>query len=85
MRGVLPAVITLTLAGCAGLDAAQCRGADWRDLGYREGLTGNQPRIETYSAQCAPHGVQPSVSRYDEGFQVGRMEFEARNSNSGTD
>jgi hypothetical protein len=75
----------LVLAGCVALDAAQCRAINWREVGERDGLLGNQPGIETYTAQCEAHGVRPDAARYLEGWRVGYNAYEDRTRNSGTD
>lgn len=84
VRGFLTAC-GLALAGCAGLDAAQCRGANWQQLGERDGLMGLQPQIEQYAAQCAAHGVTPQAASYAQGWRSGHADFSDRTAGSGVD
>ena len=68
----------LLLASCAGMDAQDCRGADWYALGERDGRYGSQPQVEVYSGWCAAHGVQPDAARYAEGWSYGNSEYRVR-------
>lgn len=84
MKVILLAAIAV-LAGCAGLDAAQCRGADWQRMGERDGLMGLQPQIEQYAVQCQAHGVGADTARYAEGWRTGHADFADRTAGSGVD
>ena len=75
----------LTLAGCAGMDAAECRAANWYDLGFRDGLFGIQPQHDLYQPQCARHGAQIERAKYSEGWRHGNWEFQARKAQGGSD
>lgn len=70
------------LHGCAGLQADDCRRADWYELGFRDALYGIQRHDHAYESQCAPHGVKLDAARYAQGWREGRYEFEARASQS---
>jgi hypothetical protein len=72
----------LTLAGCAGMDANECRGANWYDLAFRDAIFGLQPQDETYARWCGPYGVQPDRVRYREGWLHGYYEQQQRQSHS---
>ncbi|HEX9397261.1 MAG TPA: hypothetical protein VF943_11050 [Burkholderiales bacterium] len=72
----------LTLAGCAGMDATQCRSANWYDLAFRDAIFGLQPQDEIYARQCDPHGVQLDRARYREGWIHGYYEQQRRISQS---
>lgn len=63
------------LNGCAALTEAECRSADWRQIGGRDGVTGNRPFIDVYVEQCKRHGVAPAVAAYMEGWQVGYWDW----------
>jgi len=59
----------LTLTGCAGLAADECRdGADWYQIGQRDGRLGASPQADLYASRC---GVQPDAARYTQGWQAG--------------
>ena len=70
--------VLLTLAGCAGMDARECRSANWYDLAFRDAIFGLQPQDELYARQCGPHGVQPDRARYHEGWIHGYYEQQQR-------
>ena len=83
MRIRLPlAFVFLTLAGCAGMDAAECRGANWYDVAFRDAIFGLQPQNDLYEIQCRPHGVQPDRARYREGWIHGYYEQQQRQTQS---
>ena len=68
----------VVLSGCAGLDAAGCRQADWYDLGFRDAIFGLQPQDNVYVSQCQPSGAKVDVARYAQGWREGRYEADAR-------
>jgi Protein of unknown function (DUF2799) len=68
----------VVLSGCAGLDSAACRQADWYDLGFRDAIFGLQPQDNVYASQCAPSGAKVDVARYTQGWREGRYEADAR-------
>lgn len=77
------ACTSLTLAGCAGMDAAECRGANWYELGFRDGLFGMQRMDEVYASQCGRQGVDPDRAAYAKGWQEGVWEFDQRKAHGG--
>ena len=50
-------LMAAVVAGCAGLDAGQCRDANWYEVGYRDARYKMQSRVEVYTQQCERHGV----------------------------
>jgi hypothetical protein len=75
MRAVLIVPFcVMVLAGCATvtLDAEGCHNANWYDLGHRDGVTGHDSELATYSAQCAPYGSKPDDANYAKGLAEGR-------------
>ena len=73
----------LALAGCATMDAGECRSADWYQVGYRDGLFGMQRMDEAYTHQCSQHGASPDRVQYAKGWQEGWWELEARRAHGG--
>ena len=71
----------MALTGCAAMSESDCRSASWAQLGERDGLYGNRPRIDTYAYQCGRYGVNAAEKDYLEGWWVGNAEF-ARRSDS---
>jgi len=72
----------VVLSGCAGLDSAACRQADWYDLGFRDAIFAMQPQDPVYVQQCEAHGVKVDVARYSQGWKEGKYEVDARVSGS---
>ena len=83
MKPLLFAFTCLTLGGCAGMDAGECRGANWYDVGFRDGLFGMQRMDLAYDAQCSRHGTKPDLLAYAKGWQEGLWESEQRRAHGG--
>jgi len=77
------AVVSLTSAGCTTMDAGQCRGANWYEVGFRDGLAGMQRMDTAYDDQCGRHGARLDVVAYAKGWQEGLWESEARRAHGG--
>jgi hypothetical protein len=77
-----PALFFLLLCGCAGMDAAACRQADWYDLGFRDAIFGLQRQDDVYTGQCSAQGVKVDATRYQQGWREGRYEYDDRNGGS---
>jgi hypothetical protein len=73
------------MTGCASMDATECRGANWYDIGFRDGLYGMQRMDFVYTEQCGKHGVQPDTATYTKGWQEGVWEYDKRKIHGGTD
>jgi hypothetical protein len=68
--------IVLVLSGCTTLDQAGCLNADWRTLGFEDGLKGrNESHIRHYRQDCAKHGVTPDLDGYRAGHYEGSAQF----------
>jgi hypothetical protein len=80
---IFVAFASLTLAGCAGMDAAECRAADWHGIGFRDGLTGMQKMDFVYDHQCGRHGARLDQVAYVKGWQEGLWEFDRRKAHGG--
>ena len=73
---LLLAFASLTMAGCAGMDAGECRSANWYEVGYRDGdQYGLRPRIDQYAHQCSAFGVTAAEKEYMAGWVDGYREF----------
>jgi uncharacterized protein DUF2799 len=75
-------LVLLFLCGCASLDQASCRRADWYDLGFRDAIFGIQRQDDVYALQCEPYGVKVDVARYAQGWQEGKYEADQRTAHS---
>jgi hypothetical protein len=76
----LPAAMMIAaalLGGCAtGMDRDQCVAADWRMIGYEDGLRGfPADRIGVHRVACARHQVTPDLAAYTEGRERGLREY----------
>jgi hypothetical protein len=67
------------------MDAEQCRGANWYDLGFRDGIYGLQRTDFLYASQCSGHGVTVDQAAYVKGWQEGNWEYERRKIHGGVE
>lgn len=60
-------------SGCAsGLSRDECNTADWRTIGYEDGVQGrSQTRISGHRKACAKHGVGLNLETYRSGWEEG--------------
>ena len=79
MKRASAAALVLVLCGCAGLSEAECRGADWYEVGFRDAIFALRPQEAAYSDACAKHGVSVDTARYAQGWVEGKYEAEYRN------
>jgi hypothetical protein len=72
--GLLAAAL---LEGCAtGMAKDECQMADWRTIGYEDGLHGfSADRIGAHRVACAKFQVAPDLAAYNEGRQRGLLEY----------
>ena len=73
----LALLAVVVLAGCAsGLGKDECVTADWRMIGYEDGLHGYPAdRIGFHRASCAKYQVVPNLAAYGEGRERGLVEY----------
>ena len=65
-------VAALLTSGCAGLSKEECQVADWRTIGYEDGVKGqSQARISAHRKACAEHGVALQLEEYRSGWEEG--------------
>jgi ribosome modulation factor len=64
------------LQGCASLDKDECMLADWRLIGYQDGVAGRSAaRVGEYREDCAKHAVVPDLDAYRAGRQQGLQQY----------
>lgn len=64
--------LVLFMVGCTGMSEQACVTADWRGIGFEEGVQGRTVgRISTYRQSCSKHGVAPDLDGYRAGHAEG--------------
>ena len=65
--------IAVLVSGCAsGLSRDECNTADWRTIGYEDGVQGrSEARISGHRKACAKHGVAFNFEAYRSGWDEG--------------
>jgi outer membrane murein-binding lipoprotein Lpp len=73
-----PAIVLagFLVSGCASMDEDECRVADWRAIGYEDGVSGAPAsHIGKRREACAEHGVRPDFAAYRQGREEGLREY----------
>jgi len=66
----------MLIVGCASLNKAECENANWRVIGYEDGVSGHSgSRIGSHRKACAKHGIAPDMQTYNQGREDGLKEF----------
>jgi hypothetical protein len=66
----------LALAGCGGMSASECELADWRAVGYEDGVRGSSTdAFGRHRKSCAKHEVAPDFNNYQVGREAGLREY----------
>lgn len=64
------------LAGCAAMDADECRTANWANLGYADSSRGKDSSKGRDRAEaCSEHGYRMDTQAYQRGWNEGLKEF----------
>lgn len=76
MRWTPLTILVVALGGCAGMGSDECRTADWRAVGYEDGVQGRSPAyFGTRRKECAEHGVTADFDAYLAGRAEGLAHF----------
>ncbi|HEY5897844.1 MAG TPA: DUF2799 domain-containing protein [Burkholderiales bacterium] len=74
--GASSALLIAALGGCASLDEAECRNADWYAIGLEDGARGRPvERLGDHRRACAKYSVAPDSPRYLAGRDQGLKSF----------
>jgi len=69
-------ILALMLGGCASLSPEQCTHANWRQIGYADGVKGlSGAQIDEHARACAPQGIRPNLDAYLAGRSQGLVSF----------
>ncbi len=76
LRWPFIALLGLLASGCASMGEDECRVADWRAIGYEDGVSGfAASHIGERRKACAKHGVTPNFAAYQQGRDEGLREY----------
>lgn len=59
------------VTACISLSPEQCRVADWKALGEKDGIQGREQQLAKHLKSCAPIGITPNTLLYRQGYQAG--------------
>lgn len=69
-------LLLLAVSGCASLSPEQCAHADWRQIGYADGVQGiSGAQINEHARACAPQGIRPNLDLYLAGRTQGLVSY----------
>lgn len=75
-RWPLVALLGLLASGCASMNEDECRVADWRAVGYEDGVSGRPAsHIGERREACADYGLAPDFAAYRQGRNEGLREY----------
>ena len=67
---------TLFLSGCSTLSKDECKTADWKTIGYTDGIRGYKAiRIDKHRSACAEYNIKPNLGAYIKGRADGLQEY----------
>lgn len=76
MRRMPLTILLLALGACAGMDSDECLTADWRAIGYEDGVQGQSAAyFGTRRKACAEHGVTADFDAWLAGRAEGVAHF----------
>lgn len=76
LRACAVLILVLQASGCATLNKDECKVADWRLIGYQDGVAGKSAAaIGTYRKDCAEYAVVPDLDAYQAGRAAGLQEY----------
>jgi hypothetical protein len=74
-----PMIVALALlTGCAGLSEQECRGADWAELGKRDGSMCMNWQIDQHAHHCAAFGLKVDEPAYMEAWRAAYSDWSMR-------
>lgn len=74
--GAAIALLLVILAACASLSEAECRGGDWRGIGFSDGASGRTAdHIAAHRKACADLGITPDVTAWNAGRKQGLRDY----------
>nr|WP_297348498.1 DUF2799 domain-containing protein [uncultured Glaciecola sp.] len=72
-------MLTLTImsiSGCANMNQAECKTANWRAIGYEDGVAGaRDSQFSQHRQECAEHGVTADINDYLDGHVEGTKKY----------
>ncbi|MFQ3250183.1 MAG: hypothetical protein ACI9O6_002021 [Glaciecola sp.] len=78
-NAVLVSIVALSLSslsGCANMNQAECEMANWRAIGYEDGVSGaRDAKFSQHRKECSAHGVTANINEYLEGHAEGSKKY----------
>jgi len=69
-------LVMFVLGGCATMNEKECLNADWRAIGFEDGVNGAKlSRVGQHREACAEYGVKPNLDAYNTGRDEGLKSY----------
>lgn len=76
VKNVTLASCIVVLSACATLSPEQCMNADWHQIGYTDGASGESAdRLQKHASACAKAAVKPNLEAYLSGRMEGLLSY----------
>lgn len=70
------AISAFLLSSCASLSPEQCKNADWRQIGYTDGASGEPGgKLQEHASACAKADIKPDLEAYLSGRMEGLLSY----------
>ena len=67
--------MALTVSSCSTMSPQECKGANWKNVGYEDGSKGKPRRLSNYVKDCAEAKVKPDRNLYISGYRAGEKVY----------
>ena len=75
-KHLLLLALPVTLSSCAmHMSQEECAGTNWRQLGYQDGLSGNQRNLQQDILDCSKYNINVNTQAYNAGNAAGLSKY----------
>ncbi len=67
--------LAILMSSCATMTPNECKNADWKSIGYKDGAKGRAVRLSRHANACAKTHITPDKKRYILGYKQGEKMF----------
>ena len=71
MKTILSISIAILISSCATMTPKECKNANWKDIGYKDGSQGEPVRLSKHTNACKKINIKPNKKRYMSGYRKG--------------
>lgn len=75
MRLVSLVVFSVLISGCATMSKEECKVANWKNVGFNDGASGEAVLLADHAESCAKTGITPNRTLYMQGYVEGEKNY----------